>query len=80
MLHFPPLFHGGKPPYLDFQLLQGLVSRNEQRFLPSDFAVPGASPDALFLVRDVALVRDLLALRPAVGLGAKGKRIEISGA
>lgn len=36
--------------------------------------MPGAPPDALFLVCDVALVRDLLALRAAIGLEIKAKR------
>lgn len=69
-------FLGGKTPYLYFQFFQCLISRNKQRFLPSDFPVPGASPDALLLVSDVALVRDLLALRTTVSLETRGKNQE----
>lgn len=65
---------GGKPPHLYFQLFQRLVSRNKQRFLSPDFPVPGAPPDALLLVSDVALVRDLLALRATVGLKTRGEK------
>lgn len=50
------MFLAARPPYLYFQLFQCLVSRNEQRFLSSDLPVPGAPPDALLLVGDVALV------------------------
>lgn len=60
-------------PYLYFQLFQRLISRNKQCFFPSDFSVPGAPPDALLLVSDVVLVRDLLALCTTIGLETSQK-------
>lgn len=59
----------GGEAHLDLQILQGLVSGDEEGLLPPDPPVPGAAPDALLLADHGVGVGDLLPLGVAVRLG-----------